>query len=165
MKKILLFLIVFGVATKWDSITSFLDAKGQNNTYTLGSYVSDEWYSDHEGYNEALKVSDENNVPAIIYLYTDWCKYCAKFKKELLSDNDVKESLSQFVKIKINPEHSEYEQAIKEKIGGKGYPSLFIQLGSKAKPVRFKGPFFKNNNRWELMSSDEFVSKLSEYRL
>lgn len=124
------------------------------------NYKSSKWFSDHRGYARALKVSREQNVPIFIYAYTDWCGYCKKLKKEMLADARVKETLSGYVKVKINPEHSSADQKLFTQWGGKGFPTLYIQPQSDSSPARTSGPFTRQNGKWKMMEKEAFIGML-----
>lgn len=144
-----------------DIVSSFLGFSG--NKYTIGNYTNKKWYSGHVGYNEAMKVSDENETPAIIYMHTDWCKYCKEFESELLTNYDVKNNLAQFVKIKINPEKSDQNKQLYKKLNGKGYPTIMFQYGKNGKLAYVRAPYTRNGNGWKLMTANEFTTMLHKY--
>jgi len=133
---------------------------GDSMNVDKSNYKSAKWFSDHRGYARALKLSREQNVPIFIYAYTDWCGYCKKLKKEMFADSRVKETLSGYVKVKINPEHSAADQKLFKQWGGKGYPTLYIQPESDASPTRTSGPFTKQNGKWKLMGKGAFIGML-----
>ena len=118
------------------------------------------WLHDKTGYKSALKVSAEKRAPIFIYGYTDWCGYCKKLQRDIFQDSAVKKVLARFVKVKINPEHSQADAAIFQQWGGRGYPTLFIQPASSSSPKRTKGPFTKKNGKWDLMSKSDFIAML-----
>ena len=124
------------------------------------NYKSSKWFSDHRGYAQALKVSREQSVPIFIYAYTDWCGYCKKLKKGMFADARVKDALSGYVKVKINPEHSAADKRLFKQWGGKGYPTLYIQSESDASPARTSGPFTRKNGKWKMMEKEAFIGML-----
>ena len=124
------------------------------------SYNSSRWFSDHRGYARALQVSREQNVPIFIYAYTDWCGYCKKLKKDMFADPNVKATMAAYVKVKINPEHSDADQKLFTQWGGRGYPTLYLQTSADSPPVRHFNPFKKHNGRWQLMKKEAFIGEL-----
>ena len=56
------------------------------------------WYS----YEEGMKIAEEQNKPAMVDLYTDWCTWCEELDKVVYTDPDVIELADEFVCIKIN---------------------------------------------------------------
>ena len=161
MKKYIYIFLFFAIVTNWDIATDILGLSG--NTYTIGQYTSEKWYSDNIGYSEAIRISDENETPALIYMHTDWCQYCKKFESELLTNDDVNAKLSKFVKIKINPEHSDQDNQLYKKLKGKGYPTIMFQHGATGKLTHVRGPYTKNGSGWKMMTANEFVSMLHKY--
>lgn len=121
------------------------------------NYSSSRWYTDHEGYSEALRVSRVRNAPLFIYGYTDWCGYCRIFEKEMLPKPGVDKVLSNYVKVRINPEHSSEDEKLFKRWGGRGYPTFWVQSNSKASLVKGRGPFRKKR----LIAENEFIANYS----
>ena len=161
MKKYIYIFIFFAIVTNWDIVSSLLGFSGSK--YTIGNYTNEKWYSGHSGYNEAMKVSDQNETPALIYMHTDWCQYCKKFESELLTNYDVNTSLAKFVKIKINPENSDQDKQLYKKLKGKGYPTIMFQYGASGKLTHVRAPYTRNGNDWKMMTNNEFISMLHKY--
>lgn len=161
MKKYIYILLFFSIVTNWDIVSGFLGFS--SNKYTIGNYTNNKWYAGHTGYNEAIKESDQNETPALIYMYTDWCKYCKKFESTLLTNHDVNSKLARFVKIKLNPDTSDQDKQLYKKLNGKGFPTIMFQYGSSGKVIRVRAPYTKNGNNWELMTANEFISVLQKY--
>lgn len=124
------------------------------------NYSSSTWFRDHAGYARALKVSREQNAPIFIYAYTDWCGYCKKLDRDMLPDSRVRKALSGYVKVRLNPEHSDADKRLFKKWGGTGYPTLLIQTAYDSPPARTRGPFKKENGKWKLMPRDAFIGML-----
>ena len=123
-------------------------------------YNSNRWYDDNTGYKQALKLSASKKAPIFIYGYTDWCIYCNKLHQNILDDAEVQKTLSKFIKVKLNPEHSTRDNNLFKSWGGKGYPSLFVQSSNYGSPKLTKGPFSKQNGKWQLMSKKNFIAML-----
>ena len=140
--------------------TSIRAPSGDSSNGDNTNYKSSKWFSDHRGYAEAIKLSRERNVPIFIYAYTDWCGYCKKLKNGMFTDAGVKEVLSGYVKVKINPEHSAADKRLFKQWGGKGYPTLYIQPGPGSSPARTSGPFTRKNGKWKMMEKDAFIGML-----
>ncbi len=80
-------------------------------------------------FEEAIVEAQKQNKPLFVKTYTDWCYYCKKLDKEVLTDENVASQLnSDFVAIKINMEEGENE-AIGKKYKVRGYPTLLILDG------------------------------------
>ncbi len=140
--------------------TSIRAPSGDSSNGDNTNYKSSKWFSDHRGYAEAIKLSRERNVPIFIYAYTDWCGYCKKLKNGMFTDAGVKEVLSGYVKVKINPEHSAADKRLFKQWGGKGYPTLYIQPDPGSSPARTSGPFTRKNGKWKMMEKDAFIGML-----
>ncbi|TAA45840.1 thioredoxin family protein [Corallincola spongiicola] len=159
MKKILFLLIVAGVIAKWDSVSTLLNIGESRGEYALGHYQSERWFYGHQGYQEARRLSQEQKVPMFIYIYADWCKYCKQFDASLLKDPAVQKHLSQFVKVRINPEYNDENNAIGKRLRVNGYPSIFADFGNH-EPEDLKGPFTKKSGQWAMMDPDTFIDLL-----
>ena len=149
------------MVTNWDIVSGYLDFSGSQSHYTIGDYTSNDWHKGYQGYLDAISISDENKVPVFIYIYTDWCQYCKKFQNQLLTDSYVKESLSKFVKVKINPEGSDEEKSLYKKWNGRGYPAILFQSGS-GRPVHVRAPYVRDVKGWKMMTSNDFISMLNK---
>lgn len=82
------------------------------------------WYKGSSGYKKALEEQRLNNGDAfVIYFYTDWCGYCKKFNKDILSTAKFKKAFKGVVKVHVNGDS--YPKLTKKfHIGG--YPSFYV---------------------------------------
>jgi thiol:disulfide interchange protein len=118
--------------------------------------VSASWYEGAAGYDRAWPEWQESHAPALIYFYTDWCRYCKEFERELLSSNEVKEYLQGVVKVRINPEDGSQDQKVAQMFGVTGYPAIFLIPSGASKPIRLSR-YKKAGDESALMSPTEFV--------
>ena len=114
------------------SINNSTDNQAANNVYD-----SNTWYYDYRGYNKALELSKKHGVPVFIYFQADWCKYCRKLEKELFNTSGGKSILSKVIKVKITPENGQAEDRFFKNLGGKGYPTIFIQKTYDSSPKEY----------------------------
>ena len=147
--------------TNWDIVSSFLGFSG--NKYTIGNYTNSKWYSGHADYIETTKLSDQYETPILIYMRTDWCQYCKEFESKLLTDSDVNEQLTKFIKIKINPDNSDQDKQLYKRLNGSGFPTLMFQYGENSKVIRVRAPYKKNDNTPKLMTANELIKLLHKY--
>jgi len=141
-----------------------IEASPENLSLNINetAYHSRKWYNDHTGYKKALTISISRKAPLFIYGRTDWCPYCKKFDNTFLSNREVKQALSRFVKLKLNPEHSAEDKKLFNSWGGTGYPSLFVQSWQGSQPKKIKIPFIKQGNNWKTTSKEAFISTLQK---
>ena len=134
---------------------------GGASTTNGGHYNSNKWYSDHAGYKQALKISLSRKAPILIYGRTDWCPYCIKLDKTFLSNWEVNKVLSGFVKVKLNPEHSAEDDRLFKSLGGKGYPSLFVQSGEKL-IKKIRAPYIEQGEQRKVINekTEAFIAIL-----
>lgn len=79
-----------------------------------------------DDFQAALQEQDATGAPLLIYVRTDWCRYCAAFDR-VLADRRLSEYLSrQVVKVRINPEKGTAATRLSALLGVEGYPSLFL---------------------------------------
>jgi len=102
-----------------------------------------DWYD----YSDALILARRENKYVMLVFYTDWCKWCKKFKEETLKDPSVSMYLkNNFVSAKIDAESSSkviYEMRkitmleLAEEYEVTNYPTIwFLEPdGTRAKPL------------------------------
>lgn len=76
-----------------------------------------------------------------VYIYTDWCTYCTKFKDEILQSPDVTEYLDGLIKVRINPDHGQAERKLADELENSGYPDFRIIPDGKDEIIRI--PYYK----------------------
>ncbi len=88
------------------------------------------WHEGASGYARATQEQGRCLAPLLVYFRTDWCPYCHKFEEEVLRDRDVERHLDySVVKVRINPEDGPDEQAVADRLGATGYPTVFVMVG------------------------------------
>lgn len=86
------------------------------------------WRTGAAGYERALKEQQSSGAPVFVYFRTEWCGYCKKLDAGPLANRDVQEYLEAFERIAVNPEDGSKEQALSNRFGVKGYPSVFVVM-------------------------------------
>lgn len=102
---------------------------------SLAATPEDRWLHGSAGYERALELQRELNVPLVVYFYTDWCPYCHALDNDYLPTAPVQQYLRRVVKVRINPEHGPAEREIAKRYGVRGYPSFFIMRNPAAQPL------------------------------
>ncbi len=123
------------------------------------NYSSAKWYEDTVGYIEAKRVAKKYGVPILIYGYTDWCGYCRAMEQNYFTDANVKSKLQQFVKVRLNPEHSDADRQLFKSWGGKGYPSVYVQHGDAA-PKKIRNGNLKDRDSKPADPPHKFADRL-----
>lgn len=100
-----------------------------------------EWRSGAIGFDEAKRLAAVSGRPVILYFRTDWCGYCKKFESETLADQSVKATMSNAIKVRVNPESDSTSKALAKRFAVKGYPHFLVLLsdGSSNRLHPFKG--------------------------
>ena len=123
--------IIFSNNPCSEGVNETLLLPSHKNSFSVNStgqrYNSNSWFEDMSGYKSALKESDKYQVPLFIYFQADWCSYCRRLERELLNTYSAEIILSQYVKVKITPDHGANEKAFFKTLGGTGYPTVMIQ--------------------------------------
>ncbi len=98
------------------------------------------WYEDAAGYEYALRRQRSDHAPVLVYFRTDWCPHC-RVLDGLLDAPEVRSRLSDYLKVRINPEHGAAERRLEKDYGSRGYPALFLQAeGRSARRLSTEGP-------------------------
>lgn len=123
-KRIIFFALLFSlVVSRWSSVAS-----------------AEAWLEGAAGYEQGVAQAKSENKPMVVMFYTDWCGYCRKLQKNVLSKTEVQKALSSFVKVKVNPEKGDGESQLAERYGVQGYPTvLFEKPSSQQPPVELGG--------------------------
>ena len=107
----------------------------------LGAQPSLPW-SRH--YEAALGRASETRQPLLVYLYTDWCAYCAQMERDTFSNPAIIDEMGpRFQWVKLNAEQDPAGIRLREEHGLANYPSIFI-LDPEAREIDrltgFMGP-------------------------
>jgi thiol-disulfide isomerase/thioredoxin len=91
-------------------------------------------FKDSAGYQEALRLQQENGKPIALYFYADWCGYCTRLDRSILSQPEVKQYLESILYVSVNPEHGKGDMALFERFEGRGFPTVLMV--TKDRPPR-----------------------------
>ena len=91
-------------------------------------------FQDSAGFEEALRLHRATGKPIALYFYTDWCPYCARLERNVLSRAEVKQYLETTLYVSVNPEHGKAENALFASFRGVGFPTFLIL--EKDRPAR-----------------------------
>ncbi len=97
---------------------------------------SDGWYEGGGGYAAALDEYKRTDKPMAVYMSVTWCPYCRKFEKEVLSSPVVREFLKDRIKVNVNPEASQEENALAYQYHVTGFPSFYVRSPRSNNVVR-----------------------------
>ena len=103
-------------------------------------------FRDSAGYQEALRLQMATGKPLALYFYVDWCPYCARLERVILSSDGVKRYLNDILYVSVNPEHGKAEEALFLSFKGTGFPTfLMLAKNQSAREI------------WTAVSPDAFV--------
>jgi FKBP-type peptidyl-prolyl cis-trans isomerase 2 len=84
-----------------------------------------------EDYDKGIAMAREEQKPAVLVLYADWCAFCKRLFGETLQDPRVRAFKDRFVWIKVN---SDANVKFKEQFAQKSFP-LIVILNRKGEPL------------------------------
>jgi len=115
-------------------------------TTVIGQDAKSLRFQDAAGYAEALRLQKETGKPIALYFYTDWCPYCARLERGVLTNDAVKQYLKDVLYVSVNPEHGQAEEALFAGFKGTGFPTFLVL--AKNQPAR---------KIWTSLSPDAFL--------
>ena len=124
----------------------------------VGNAVPDtyDWFEGADGYDDVFEIAKSEKRPLIVYFHVDWCGYCKYLNEEFLDDSDVDDYISNYLRVKINPEDGEEERDISKRYGVKGYPTFLI-THPHLNRVKRVHPFKKGGKIW---STNKFIHEI-----
>jgi thiol-disulfide isomerase/thioredoxin len=123
------------------SLTYFPSAQSS----TPSTEATENWLQGAAGYERALQLQKEQNLPMVVYFWAGWCPYCQALDSKYLPTAPVQEYLRGVIKVRIYPEQGPAERLLAKQYDVKGYPSFFIIRNSSAKPKKIH-PFRGSKN-------------------
>lgn len=105
-----------------------------------------------EDFEKAKELAAAGNKPIIIDFYTDWCSWCKKFDKEVMTtDKAIDYFTNDVVMAKVN---AEVDTALARKFGVKGFPTFVLTSSSGEEIDRVTG----------YLPVDDFIKTMSDYQ-
>ena len=95
------------------------------------------WLDGPAGFEIAKQLHQKTGRPLLVYVYTDWCPYCQKLNKEVLTDKGVQQCLDGFAKVKLNADASQDNKKLASDLRISGYPTLLTRQKDDLMLTRF----------------------------
>ena len=109
------------------------------------------WYHGADGYEQALAQQKSSGQPILLYFHTEWCGYCKRLERDVLSTPAFEQRYGSLLKVKVNPESSSAEHKLAKDYAISGFPTIFIvSAGTPGEPIVGYG------------GADEFYSRLQQ---
>jgi len=105
--------------------------------YALDVSLHD-WYDGAEGYKRALTEQARSGKPIALFFHADWCKACQKLRESVLSTAEVKQFMSGYIRVKIEPEKETAAKILANKYGVIGFPTFFV-VPKSGNAIRLRG--------------------------
>ncbi len=94
-------------------------------------------------YKDAIKKSEKEGVPVLVFFEADWCGWCKKMKRDSLTDKDVKEIMKNYILVLVDYDRN---KSVARRFGVRSIPSYVI---TNAKERRLKsGNGYLNADRF-----------------
>ena len=84
------------------------------------------WYQGASGYEQALSQQRSSGRPILLYFHTEWCGYCKRLERDVLSTPAFEQRYGSLLKVKLNPDSSGAEHKLAKDYGIRGFPTLFV---------------------------------------
>lgn len=76
-----------------------------------------------DDYLKAIKMSGETGKPVLVFFTADWCTWCQKMKKDVLTEDSVKVAMKNYIYVVVN---ADKQRHIARKFKITGLPSYLI---------------------------------------
>lgn len=94
------------------------------------------WQTAEQGLGPAQQLAARDGRPLLVYVYTDWCRYCRELEANWLQHPDADRILARsVVRVRVNPERSDTERAISREFGVRSYPTLLLVEGQQSRRI------------------------------
>ncbi|CAK8725098.1 Thioredoxin-like domain-containing protein [Candidatus Electrothrix aarhusensis] len=97
-----------------------------SNAHSTETVTTSKWYTKASSFEKIEEAAKKKDKPYMFFVYTDWCGFCKKMNKKYFSNPEIKQILSKYYRIKINPDKGEEEKALANKKGVNGYPDFRV---------------------------------------
>lgn len=115
-----------------------------------------DWFEDADGFAEAYGIAKNEKRPLIVYFHVDWCGYCKYLNDEFLDDYDVDDYVSNYLRVKVNPEDGDEEAGVSKKYGVRGFPTFLVTYPHANLTIRVH-PFKKGGKVW---TTEQFIDEI-----
>lgn len=123
--------------------------------FTLSDELVD-WYHREIGYEYALKDSNENETPLILFFYLESDELSQKLRDEYFRSYEMYEFLNDIPKVDINLDGNDFEKEIADQYNVKQEPALLVVFPFSETEPKKVSPFLKDSE----MTNEEFVNNL-----
>jgi thiol-disulfide isomerase/thioredoxin len=129
-----------------------------SGTARSASPFGEGWHEGAEGYQRALEESKTSQRPLAVYFYTDWCGYCRKLERDVLTQPPMKPCLSSVIPVKVNPEDGPQERDLARKFKVSSFPRFFISRPGAGVDTNISNATKAPEGTTRLKSSEEFAA-------
>ncbi len=112
-------------------------AISQLSRHAIDTSLND-WYNGANGYKLALAEQAKSGKPIALFFHADWCGSCKTLRETVLSTNEVKRYMTEFIRVKIEPEKELAAKKLADKLGVIGFPTFFVIPHENAQAIRIQ---------------------------
>lgn len=127
MKKLVRFAVIISLSL------AYLPSAQSSTTSTR---ATENWFQGAAGYERALELQKELDLPLVVYFWADWCPYCQALDTRYLPAAPVQDYLRSVIKVRIAPEEGRAERMLAKQYNVTGYPAFFVIRNGSSKPVK-----------------------------
>lgn len=96
------------------------------------------WASGAGAFRAAVERQRTDGCPLVVYFGAAWCPFCKQFEAAVMPDARVASGLATALKVRIDAEGDDGEQALAKRYGIRGYPTVLLMVAPDASPRRLR---------------------------
>jgi thiol-disulfide isomerase/thioredoxin len=100
--------------------------------------VSTTWYEGARGFRSAEAEQAASGAPLLALFSVDWCPHCRRFIAEVIPSPEMRDLGERIVKVKVDAEGSEDDQALARRFSVKSFPTLLLFPAPGNPPVHIR---------------------------
>ena len=86
----------------------------------------DGWYEGSSGYELAMAEQQRTGKPVFVYFHTNWCGWCSKLERDVLSTSAFQDRFASAIKVRINPEETRANGEVATRYSVHAFPTVCV---------------------------------------
>ena len=91
------------------------------------------WYEGASGYERALDDQKASGRPVLVYFHTEWCGWCSKLERDVLSTSAFRDRYGSVLKVRVNPDENRPNAELASRYGVHGFPTVIVIAHGEAR--------------------------------